>query len=258
MMNVIWNFIKKTWIVLEFEVRKIIHEPTEILVRIVQPILWLVIFGSIFTKYKVLSTGSVSYMAFITPGILAQSVLFVSIFFGISITWDRESGVLAKLMVTPTPRGAIILGKAMSAGVRGLIQAVFILLVGVILRIHFVMNPLNFLGVIFVIVLAAVCFSCLSILLASFLKHRERFMGVIQLVTMPLFFASNALYPIEAMPKVLQYITIINPLYYVVDALRALLITDDLARLPLDITVLVVVTTLFVMAGTWGLKRLMR
>jgi ABC-2 type transport system permease protein len=257
-MNELWNFIRKTWIVLEFEVRKIIHEPTEIFVRLVQPILWLVIFGSMFNRYSALRTGNVSYMAFITPGILAQSVLFVSIFFGISITWDRESGLLAKLMVTPTPRGAIILGKALSAGVRGLVQTVVILIVGVILGIHFVMNPLNFLGVAFVIVLAAVCFSCLSILLASFLKHRERFMGVIQLVTMPLFFASNALYPVEAMPTVLKYVTVINPLYYVVDALRGMLITDDLSMVPVDIAVLLGVTTLFVMAGTWALKRLMR
>ncbi len=257
-MNFPIAFITKTLAVLEFEIRKIIHEPWEVLVRVVQPILWLVIFGTMFNRYRIIPTGGVSYTQFIAPGILAQSVLFVSIFFGVAITWDKDSGILAKLMVSPTPRGAIILGKALAAGARGLVQAVIIMLVAALIGVTFVPNVLNYLGVAFIIVLAAVCFACLSIVLASFLKHRERFMGVIQLITMPLFFASNALYPLEMMPPALQAVAITNPVYYVVDALRALMVTNDLARLPLDIAVLLVITTLFVSAGTWGLKRLIR
>jgi len=82
-------------------------------------------------------------------------------------------------------------------------------------------------------------------------------MGVIQLITMPLFFASNALYPIELMPRALQYVTLFNPLYYVVDSLRALLITNDLSSVPLHIGILLLITILFILAGIWGLKRLM-
>ena len=82
-------------------------------------------------------------------------------------------------------------------------------------------------------------------------------MGVIQLITMPFFFASNALYPIEAMPPILQDVTRINPLYYVVDGLRSLLITNDLTNVPLDFGALLLVTIVFVLAGIWGLKRLM-
>jgi ABC-2 type transport system permease protein len=101
------------------------------------------------------------------------------------------------------------------------------------------------------------CFASLSIFLASFLRNRERFMGIVQLITMPLFFASNALYPIEMMPVALQYAAKGNPLYYVVDALRALLLTNDLSQVPLDLGVLFVITVLFTLGGTWGLKRLM-
>jgi ABC-2 type transport system permease protein len=251
------NFVKKTFIVLEFEVRKIIHDPIELFVRMIQPILWLLVFGTMFNRYRIINTGNISYISFLAPGVIAQSLLFTSIFYGIAITWDKDSGILAKLMATPTSRGSIVLGKGLSAGVRGLVQSFVIILLAIPLGVSFVFCPINSLCVIGIIILASTCFACLSIVFASLLRRRERFMGVIQLITMPLFFASNALYPIEAMPQLLQYITKFNPLYYVVDALRSLLITNDLTNIPMNFGVLLLFTTFFVLAGIWGLKRLM-
>jgi ABC-2 type transport system permease protein len=252
-----WNFVKKTFIVLEFEVRKIIHDPFELFVRMIQPILWLLVFGTMFNQYRIIPTGNLSYLSFLTPGVIAQSMLFTSIFYGIAITWDKDSGILAKLMATPTSRGSIVLGKGLSAGVRGLVQSAFIIILAIPLGVSFVFGPINLLCIMGIIILASTCFACLSIVFASLLRRRERFMGVIQLITMPLFFASNALYPIEAMPRLLQYVTRFNPLYYVVDALRALLITNDLKNVPTSFGVLLLFTTFFVLAGIWGLKRLM-
>jgi ABC-2 type transport system permease protein len=252
-----WQMIKKTFIVFEFEVRKLYHDPIEVFVRLIQPILWLVIFGSVFNNYRIIDTGNLSYISYLTPGVMAQSLLFTAIFYGIAITWDKDSGILAKLMVTPTSRGSIIIGKALSAGVRGLMQSIVIVFIAFLLGVTFVFGIVNIFGIIIIIVLASTCFASLSIVFASFLRKRERFMGVIQLITMPLFFASNALYPVELMPKALQYITVFNPLYYVVDSLRALLITNDLSNIPIHIGVLLLITILFVLAGIWGLKRLM-
>jgi ABC-2 type transport system permease protein len=257
MMSSIGHFIKKTGVILEFEIRKIIHDPFELLVRMIQPILWLLVFGTMFNRYKIIDTGNISYLSFLAPGVIAQSILFTSIFYGIAITWDKDSGILAKLMATPTSRGCIVLGKGLSAGFRGVIQSAVIIILAIPLGVTFIFTPLNILCVIGIIVLASTCFACLSIVFASFLRRRERFMGVIQLITMPLFFASNALYPIEAMPPILQYVTRINPLYYVVDGLRSLLITNDLSAVPLDFGALLLVTVFFVLAGIWGLKRLM-
>jgi ABC-2 type transport system permease protein len=256
LMQTLSGSIRKTGVIFEFEVRKLIHDPVEVFVRVIQPILWLVIFGSVFTRTKLIPTGNVSYQAYITPGIMAQSVLFTSIFFGIAITWDRDAGILAKLMVTPTSRAAIVLGKASSAGVRGILQAFVIILVALALGVTFSVGPLSIVGIVLVIFLMSTCFASLSIFLASFMKNRERFMGVVQLITMPLFFASNALYPIEIMPVPLQYVARVNPLYYVVDSLRGLLLTGDLSRLPMDLAVLLVITAIFTAGGTWGLKRL--
>jgi len=256
-MQPITTMITKTFVVFEFEVRKLLHDPVEVFVRLIQPILWLVIFGSVFNKYRLIDTGNLSYISYLTPGVMAQSLLFTAIFYGIAITWDKDSGILAKLMVTPTYRGCIIIGKALSAGVRGLLQSIVIVFIAFLLGVTFAVGIINIFGIIIVIVLSSTCFACLSIVFASFLRKRERFMGVIQLITMPLFFASNALYPIELMPKALQYVTLFNPLYYVVDSLRCLLITNNLSSVPLHIGVLLLITIFFVLAGIWGLKRLM-
>ena len=85
------------------EMQKLRRDRTELVTRMVQPALWLLIFGTTFSKLHVINTGPVSYLAFLAPGIIAQSALFISIFYGIQIVWDRDAGILAKLMVTPSP-----------------------------------------------------------------------------------------------------------------------------------------------------------
>src|SRR4029453_4026818 len=109
--------------------------------------LWLVIFGLTFTRLGAIPTGGVPYLDFLPPGVLAQWVLFVSIFYGIQIVWERDAGVLAKLMVTPTPRAALVAGKAFAAGVRGLAQAIVVFVLSAILGVHLTLNPLRLLGV---------------------------------------------------------------------------------------------------------------
>ena len=141
--------------------------------------------------------GRIAYLAYLSPGIMAQSALFIAIFFGIQIIWERDSGILTKLMATPTPRLALISGKAFAAGVRSVSQVVVILVLSAILQIRFDWNPLHLLGVAAAVVLGAAFFSCLSMTIAGIVLHRERLMGVGQAITMPLFFASNALYPVQ-------------------------------------------------------------
>jgi len=218
------SFISKTLVIAELEIRKLRHDPTELLTRAVQPALWLLIFGEVFTRIRAIPTGSVSYIEFMTPGILAQSVLFVSIFYGIAIIWERDLGIVHKFLATPTPRAALVLGKALSAGVRSLAQAVIIYVLAVLLAVRMNWNPLALLGVIVIAVLGAACFATFSLIIACLVKTRERFMGIGQVMTMPLFFASNAIYPLDLMPHWLQLVARANPLTYVVDLLRGLMI----------------------------------
>ena len=245
------QFIDKTLVIAELEVRKLRHDPTELITRAVQPALWLLVFGEVFTRVRAIPTGNVPYIDFMAPGILAQSVLFISIFYGIAIIWERDLGIVHKFLASPTPRAALVLGKALSAGVRSLSQALIIYLLAVLLGVHVDWSPLALVGVFLVVLLGAAFFSTFSLIIACLVKTRERFMGIGQVLTMPLFFASNAIYPISIMPGWLKVISYINPLTYEVDALRALMLAGGTSQygIGLDLSILVLATTVLVVIG---------
>src|SRR5207302_10062747 len=178
------------------EMQKLQHDRTELVTRMIQPALWLLIFGTTFSKLHVIHTGSVSYLAFLAPGIIAQSALFISIFYGIQIIWDRDAGVLAKLMVTPAPASALITGKAFAAGVRSVAQVVGVLALAYLMNVGLTINPLRVLAAMATVMLGAAFFACLSMPLAGLALARDRLFGLGQAITMALFFASNATYPV--------------------------------------------------------------
>ena len=247
------NFITKTLVIAELEVRKLSHDPTELFTRALQPALWMLVFGEVFSHVRAIPTGNMSYLDFMAPGILAQSVLFVAIFYGISIIWERDLGIVHKLLASPTPRTALVLGKALSAGVRAISQAIIIYLLSLLLSVKLSWAPINLIEILFVVIISAALFSTFSLIIACIVKTRERFMGIGQVLTMPLFFASNAIYPISIMPDWLKAIAHFNPLTYEVDALRTLMIsggtslyglTFDFAFLIISMIVLTVIAAI--------------
>lgn len=239
------------------ELQKLSHDRSELVTRMVQPALWLLIFGQTFSRLHVIDTGGVPYLAFLAPGIIAQSALFISIFYGIQIVWDRDAGILAKLMVTPAPASALITGKAFAAGVRSVAQVVGVMVIAYLMGIHLTANPIRILAAMAVVVLGSAFFACLSMTLAGLVRNRDRLMGIGQAITMPLFFASNALYPVDVMPGWLRWLSAVNPLSYEVNALRALLIGMPGNTL-LDVGVLLVAATLGVFTASSLLRRLVR
>jgi ABC-2 type transport system permease protein len=239
------------------ELQKLRHDRTELFTRMVQPALWLLIFGQTFAHLKVIDTGSVDYLAFLAPGIIAQSALFISIFYGIQIVWDRDAGILAKLMVTPAPASALICGKAFAAGIRSVVQVIGVLIIAFLMGVHLTSNPLRILAAMAVVVLGAAFFACLSMSLAGLVRNRDRLMGIGQAITMPLFFASNALYPVDVMPQWLRWLSAVNPLSYEVNALRGLLLGTP-SNLLVDVGVLILAAVLGVFAASKLLRRLVR
>jgi ABC-2 type transport system permease protein len=231
--SVIADFLRDTAAVADVEFKKLIRDPTEVLARAVQPILWLVVFGGVFSRIRAIPTGNVSYLAFLTPGILAQSVLFAAIFYGVAVVWERDLGIVHKLLVSPAPRAALVFGKAVSSGFRGVVQAIVIYLTAAAMRTEVRWKPLSILAVLFGVMLGSAIFSTFSLIIACLVKSRERFMGIGQLMTMPLFFASNAIYPMAIMPGWLKAVALINPLTYLVDALRGLMVGSAQASHPL-------------------------
>jgi len=238
------------------ELRKIRHDRTELYTRAVQPALWLLIYGEVFTRIHAIPTpAGIPYLAYLAPGIMAQSALFISIFYGIQIIWERDAGVLTKLMVTPTPRSALITGKAFASGVRSVIQGVVVLIIAALLGVTFTDNPLKIVGALIILALGSAFFSCLSMTLAGLVVARDRLMGIGQAITMPLFFSSSALYPEKIMPGWLQVISKVNPLSYEVEALRGLLI-GTATTMWLDTVVLVGATIAAITCASLLLPRL--
>jgi ABC-2 type transport system permease protein len=237
------DFFRATAAVADVEFKKLIRDPTEVLARAVQPILWLVIFGGVFSRVRAIPTGNVSYLAFLTPGILAQSVLFAAIFYGVAVVWERDLGIVHKLLVSPAPRASLVFGKAVSSGFRGVVQAIVIYVTAAAMGTKMLWSPQSILAVMFAVMLGSAIFSTFSLIIACLVKSRERFMGIGQLMTMPLFFASNAIYPMSIMPSWLRGIAFINPLTYLVDILRGLMVGSAQASHPLilDFAVLALV-----------------
>lgn len=218
------DFASQTLALAEVEVRKLIRDPTELVTRAVQPVLWLLVFGQVFSRTRAIPTGELTYIEFMAPGVLAQGVLFAAIFYGIAVIWERDLGIVHKLLASPAPRITLVLGKALAAGVRGLPQALVIYLLAALMGARLGVTVPHLLNVIALVLLGSATFSTFSLVIACVVKTRERFMGIGQLLTMPLFFASNAIYPLDLMPGWLRVVALGNPLTYLVDGLRATMV----------------------------------
>ena len=206
------------------EMRKLRHDHLDIITRSVQPLLWLFIFGTALRHNSALRLHGLDYRAYLAPGVMAQGALFIAIFYGLSVIWERDVGQLQRLLATPLPRTAIVLGKAAGACVRALAQGALLMLVLAVTGIDVRWNVFGIAGTLAMLTLGTAAFACMSMLLAAAVKERERFMGIGQLIMMPLFFASSALYPLSLMPGWLHVLARVNPLTYEVQALRQMLV----------------------------------
>ena len=206
------------------EMRKLRHDHIDIITRSVQPLLWLFIFGTAMRNTHLLTLGTLDYRAYLAPGVMAQAAMFIAIFFGLAVIWERDVGQLQRLLATPLPRTSIVLGKAAGACVRALVQALLLLTVLAVAGIAVRWSVTGVLGTLAMLMIGTAAFACMSMLLAAAVKERERFMGIGQLIMMPLFFASSALYPLSVMPGWLRVVARVNPLTYEVQGLRQMLV----------------------------------
>ena len=233
------------------ELRKLRHDHLDIFTRSVQPLLWLFIFGTALERNHSLTSGAVNYRAYIAPGVMAQAAMFIAIFYGLAVIWERDVGQLQRLLATPLPRTAIVLGKATGACVRALVQALLLLTVLAVAAIPVRWSVPGVLGTLALLMLGTGAFACMSMLLAAAVKERERFMGIGQLIMMPLFFASTALYPLSVMPPWLRLIARVNPLTYEVQGLRQMLVGVGAAgELWLDFLVVISFFAVMLLAAT--------
>ncbi len=218
------RMVEGTLAMAQAEMRKLRHDHLDIVTRSVQPLLWLFIFGTALQHNSALTAGTSDYRAYLAPGVMAQAAMFIAIFYGLSVIWERDVGQLQRLLATPLSRSSIVLGKAAGACVRALVQALLLLVVLAVAGIGVRWNVGGILGTLAMLMLGTAAFACMSMLLAAAVKERERFMGIGQLIMMPLFFASSALYPLSLMPGWLHVVARVNPLTYEVQGLRQMLV----------------------------------
>ena len=207
------------------EIKRYLRDRTRIVSSFFQPLLWLVIFGSGIRSFSG-ALGGLSYQQYIFPGIIGQTLLFTSMFMGISVIWDREFGFLKEIMVAPISRVSIFLGKMLGDSTDAVIQGITVSLLGILLGIR--LNVVMFFEVLPIMVLITFGLVSIGLTIASFIENLESF-GVIQsFINLPLFFLSGALFPIrgEYIPSWLQIVSNFNPLTYGVDALRTIILGE--------------------------------
>jgi len=191
-----------------------------IVTQLVQPLLFLFVLGAGLEQLSSASTHGVDLKTFIYPGILCMSVMFTAMFSAASIVWDREYGFLREMMVAPVRRSSIVIGKCVGgatvAGFQGVIMIALAPVVGVPYSLTLV------LGVLALQLLLAFSITAFGVMVAARISQIQSFMGVMQLVVMPMFFLSGALYPVADLPGWLAVLNRLDPLTYAVEPMRTL------------------------------------
>jgi ABC-2 type transport system permease protein len=235
----------------EMELRRVWHDPVEIITRAVQPVLWVTVF-SVVMAHRV-NLGVQGYTSFIAPGVVFQSATFIALAYGIMMVFERESGVLKRLL--SSPRANIVIGRTLAGSVRASTQYIIVLASAALVSAKLTDNPLLLIAGYVIVVYVSIGFTAISILLASVMKTRERFMGIMGAISMPLLFTSSALYPISIMPKLLQVVALFNPLTYAVNALRDLVLYDKLNIL-MDLLALTIFNVFFLAVAIKELNKI--
>ena len=236
---------------------------SRIVSSLAMPIIWLALLGNalggMMSDTDALP-GGMTYVQFIAPGIIGMTILFTSVFAGISIIFDREFGFLKEILVAPVSRLSIVMGKAFggttTAMIQGMIMFVFALLLGVSFTSEFGLG-LGFLIAMVFMFLIGLSFVSLGIAIASKIESMEGFQMIMSFLVMPMFFLSGALYPLDTLPDWLRFLTYIDPLTYGVDGLRAAIQGTSVAHFPilLDFGILSLFCILLLFLGAYLFKK---
>jgi len=234
------------------EIKVFTREKSRVISSLVTPLLWIIVFGG--GLGSAVSLEGMNYQVFIFPGILAMTILFSSVFFGLYIVWDKKIDFFKEVLVAPLSRTTIFAGKMVGGSIDALLQGTAMLVFGVILGVKYsILNII--LAFVFMFVLAAALVS-LGLIIGSNMESVEGFQLVISFLVFPMFFFSGALFPIGNLPRYLLIFTVLDPVTYAVDGLRGLLLGTAQLPILLDFVILSGFTAIMIAAGTWSFRRL--
>jgi ABC-2 type transport system permease protein len=237
------------------EFKNFIREPTRLVGMIGQPLLYLLIVGQGIAAGMSLKSGqgAVGYMQFMYPGILGMSVLFTSVFSAVSIIWDREFGFLKEVLVAPVPRWGVAVGKILGGATVAMMQSVILIALAPVAGVG--LSPLVVVELLLLCFLMSIAITSLGVFVAATMRSMQGFQMLMNLLIMPLYFLSGAMFPIISAPLWMRVLMAVDPLTYGVDALRNVVFTGTelpaeaqaliWGSLPLDVAIMALVAFLF-------------
>ncbi|HEY5927496.1 MAG TPA: ABC transporter permease [Kofleriaceae bacterium] len=193
------------------------HDKPRMAASILQPVLYLFVFGTGMGA-GMKPTGDLDLRVFLYPGVMAMATLFTCFFSAGSIVWDREFGFMREMLVAPVRRSAILIGKAFGGATAGMVQGVIVLAMGPLVGVE--LTPLLVLTLLVELTILAFAITSIGVLVAVKIKSFQAFMALVQIIIMPMFFLSGALFPIRGLPTWLHVATLLDPLTYAVDPMR--------------------------------------
>src|SRR2546421_6023803 len=199
---------------------RFVSDRIRIVSSLVQPLLFLFVMGSGLQQLSSAGTHGVNLKTFIYPGILCISVVFTAMFSAASIVWDREFGFLREMMVAPVRRSSIVIGKCLGGATVACTQGIIMILLAPLVHVPY--NVLLILGIFGLQLLLAFSITAFGVMIAVRIKQMQAFFGVMQMIVMPMFFISGALFPVSNLPGWLTFLNRIDPLTYAVDPMKRL------------------------------------
>lgn len=254
---------------------------TLLISSLIQPALWMAFFGiAMSANFDRLGASippipgvpEVQYLTYMAAGVIAMTVLFTSLFGGIVLLFDKNWGLMREIMASPLPRDQIIFGIALSGMTKSFIQVIIVMAFGLLIGVQFFagyaigQTIIALLGIMLFVGMFSIGFLFFSAAISISMETPEGLQGIITLLTMPIFFASNALYPVEAFPPVLQAISTVNPLSQLVNGVRYFAIGDNFTTMGihyvyttgeiiLSFTILVVFAASMFVVAWWRFKK---
>jgi ABC-2 type transport system permease protein len=228
-----WRAVK---MICRRELIRFVNNRMQMLMALIQPLLFLFVLGSGLDSLSAASTDGVDLTTFVFPGVLGMTVLFTAIFTAASLVWDRELGFLWEMLVAPVSRSSIVLGKCLGGAIIAASQGVVVLALAVLVDVPY--DPVLILGLLGMMLLLAFTVTAFGVLVAVSIKQAQTFTGVMQMFVMPMFFVSGAFYPVTGLPDWLGVLNRLDPLTYAVDPMRRLVFDhldiSETARRTLD------------------------
>ncbi len=246
------TFFQDVWWVCWRELLHFLRSKVTIFASMMQPLVWLLLVGNMFSRTRALpGFPAESYMAFMTPGVLAMVALFGGAFGGMSIIWDRRVGYLSKLLALPIARSSIVVGKMLSVAIRTAIQILIVLCVAFVAGVRSVTGIAGLPLILFIAILMSFAFSGISLTVGALVKQPETFWAVVNVLNVPLLFMSSALFPLEFVPSWLRVLGRMNPVTYAIDPMRILMIQGwQWGIIASDVAIVIAFTVLVAGAST--------